>query len=134
MPGTIPQSEIMQPAGDFHHHVTDTVAPAANFFLHDPASLHTADRMLYPHFLARNATVFFFLFWREFTTAWLLGWLSDGYGRNGKALKPHVLIEHAASGQFIPFIIGNRFFMPFPCMRRTHILNSTRLFNQKNVL
>jgi hypothetical protein len=133
MPGTIPQSEIMQPARDFHHHVTDTVLPIADFVLHDTTAFHTADGVLYPHFLARNATVLFFLFRREFSTTWLLRWLSNRYCRNGKSLKPHILIEDTVSRQTIGFIINNGFFMPFSCMRWAQVLDPTCLSNQQDV-
>jgi hypothetical protein len=133
MPGTIPQSEIMQPARDFHHQVTDTVLPIADFVLHNTTAFHTADGVLYPHFLARNATVLFFLFRREFSTTWLLRWLSNRYCRNGKSLKPHILIEDTVSRQTIGFIINNGFFMPFSCMRWAQVLDPTCLSNQQDV-
>ncbi len=79
MPGTIAQSEIMQPARDFHHHVTDPVLPVADFVLHDTAAFHAADCVLNPHFLTRNATILFLLLRREFTTAWLLGRLPNSH-------------------------------------------------------
>ena len=97
MPGTKAQSEIMQPARDFHHQVTDRVLPVANFVLDDTTPLHPTDGVLNPHSLARNAMVRFFLFQRELTTARLLGWLPNGYCRNGKSLKSHVLIEGTLS-------------------------------------
>jgi hypothetical protein len=93
MPGTIAQAEIMQPTGNFHHHVPDTVLPVADFILHDPTALHTADGMLNPHFLARNAAVLFFLFQGELASTGLLGWLPNDHRRNGKTLKAHILIE-----------------------------------------
>ena len=133
MPGTIPQAEIMQPAGDFHHHVTDTVLPVANFVLDDTTTLHTTDGVLNPHFLARNATILFFLLLREFTTTGLLRWLSNSYRHHSKALKPHVLIEGTISRQHIGFIINNGFFVPFSCMCWAQVLNDTRLSNQQNV-
>ena len=97
MPGTKPQSEIMQPARDFHHHVTDRVLPVADFVLDDTTPLHPTDGVLNPHSLARNATVLFFLFQRKFTTTWLLGWLLNSYCRDGKSLKSHVLIQGTIS-------------------------------------
>ncbi len=133
MPGTIPQAEIMQPTGDGHHPVPDRVLPVADLVFHDPTALDTTDRMLDPHFLARNATVFFFLFWREFTTTRLFHRLLDRHARNRKSLKPHVLIEHTASGQHIVFGINNGFLMPFPCMRRAHKLNGTPGINEQNI-
>ncbi len=134
MPGPIPQAEIMQPARDFHHHVADTVLPVADFILHDPTALHAADGMLNPHFLARNATVLFFLFRREFTASWLLGWLPNSYGRDDKSLKPHILVESTVSWQNIRFIINNRFFVPFSSMRWAHVLNNTCRPNQYYIL
>ena len=62
MPGPKAQAEIMQPAGDFHHHVPDTVLLIADFVLHDPAALYTADCMLNPHLFARNTMILRFLF------------------------------------------------------------------------
>ena len=97
MPGTKAQSEIMQPARDFHHHVTDRVLPVADFVLDDTTTLHATDCVLHPHSLARNATVLFFLFRRKFTTTRLLGWLLNGYCRDGKSLKSHVLIQGTIS-------------------------------------
>ena len=133
MPGTIPQSEIVQPARDFHHHVADTVLPVADFVLHDTTALHTADCVLNPHFLARSATVLFFLFRSEFTTTGLLDWLLNSHRRDGKSLKPHVLIEGAVSWQTICFIITDRFFVPFSRMCWADILNGTRLSNQEDI-
>src|ERR687885_1172657 len=52
----------MQPTRNFHHRVTDTVLPVTNFILDDTTTLHTTDCVLNPHFLARNATILFFLF------------------------------------------------------------------------
>src|SRR5919199_718245 len=93
MPGTVPQPEIMQPTGDFHHQVTDRVVPVAEFVLDDTTPLHPTDGVLNPHSLARNATVLCFLFRRQFTTTRLLRWLLNGYCRDGKALKSHILIQ-----------------------------------------
>ena len=133
MPGPKAQAEIMQPAGDFHHHVPDIVLPIADFVLHDPAALHTADCMLNPHFLARNPSVLFFLWRRQLTTSRLLGWLSNRHGRDGKSLKSHVLIEGTLSRQTIGFIINNRFFMPFSRMRWAQVLNGTCRSNQQDI-
>ena len=93
MPGTKAQSEMMQPAGNVHHHVTDTILPGAEFVLDDTTPFHPADGVLHPHSLARNATVLCFLFRRQFTTTRLLDWLLHGYCRDGKALKSHILIQ-----------------------------------------
>src|SRR5215210_4938715 len=133
MPGTIPQSEIMQPARDFHHQVTDTVLPIADFVLHDTTAFHTADGVLYPHFLARNATVLFFLLHGEFPSTWLLRWLSYRHRRDRKPLKPHVLIQDTVRRQFIRFVVNDGFFMPFSCMRGAQVLNSTRFSNQQDI-
>src|SRR5688572_29536190 len=97
IPGTKAEAEVVQPTRDFHHQVTDTVLPVADFVLHDPTALHTADGMLNPHFLACNSTVRFFLLQGEFATTGLLGWLPNSYRRDGKALKPHVLIQDSVS-------------------------------------
>jgi len=133
MPGPIAQAEIMQRAGDFHHHVPDTVLPVADFVLHDPTALHTADGMLNPHFLARNPPVLFFLFRGELTAPWLLRWLPNRHGRDGKSLEPHVLIQNTVSRQAICLIINNRFFMPFSGMRWTQVRNGTCCSNQQDV-
>ncbi len=134
MPGTIAQAKIMQPAGNFHHHVTDAVLPVADFVLHDPAALHPTDRMLNPHFLACNAAVLFFLFQREVATTGLLHWLAHRHRRDSKSLKPPVLIERTIRRQTIRCIINNRFLMPFSCIRWAHVLNDTRRSNQQNIL
>lgn len=134
MPGTIAQAEIMQPAGNFHHHVPDTVLPVADFVLHDPAALHATDGMLNSHFLACNAAVLFLLFQRELAPTGFLRWLANRHRRDGKSLKPHVLIERTVLRQTIDRIINNRFLMPFSCMRWTHVLNDARCPNQQNIL
>jgi hypothetical protein len=133
MPGTIPQSEIVQPTGDVHHHVPDIILPVAELVFHDTTAFDTTDRMLDPHFLARNTPVFFFLCGHEFPAARLFRWLLDRHARNRKPLKPHVLIEHTASGQYIVFVINNRFLMPFPCMCWAQKLNGTPVINEQNV-
>ena len=92
MPGMIPQSKIMQAAGDGHHQVVDRSLPVAEFLLDDSAALHTAHRVLNPHFLARNPLIVCFLCIGQFTTARFLGRLLDHDTRDGKALKPHILI------------------------------------------
>ncbi len=92
MPRTIPQAQIMQAAGDVHHHVADRGLPVADFLLDDATALHTAHRVLNPHFLARNAPIFCFLCVGQFTTARFLGRLLDHDTRDAKALKPHILI------------------------------------------
>ncbi len=134
MPGPIPQAEIMQPAGDFHHHVADTVLPVADFVLHDPTALHSTDGMLNPHFLASNAAILFFLLQRELATTRLLRWLAHRHRRDDKSLKPHILIKRTAIRQTIHFIINNRFLMPFSCMCWAHVLNGTRSPNQQDIL
>ena len=133
MPGTKPQTEIMQPAGDFHHHVPDTVLPVADFVLHDAAPLHAAHRMLNPHFFACNTTVLFFLRHGEFPSPWLLRWLPDRHRRDRKSLKPHVLIEDTVRRQYIRFVVNDGFFMPFSCMRRAQVLDSTACSNQQDI-
>ena len=92
MPGTITQPKIMQAAGDVHHHVTDGGLPIADFLLDYATALHTAHRVLNPHFLARNPTILCFLCIGQFTTPRFLGRLLDHDTRDGKALKPHILI------------------------------------------
>ncbi len=92
MPGTITQSKIMQPAGNFHNHVTDRVFPVADFVLDDATALHTTHRVLNPHFLARNALIIYLLCVVYFTTARFLDRLLDHDTRDGKTLKPHILI------------------------------------------
>ncbi len=133
MPGTIAQSEIMQPTGDGHHHVPDTILPVADLVFHDPTAFDTTDRMLDPHFLARNATVCFFLCWCEFPAARLFRRLLDRHHRDCKSLKSHVLIEHTPSGQYIVFVINNGFLMPFPSMRRAQKLNRTLVIDEQNI-
>src|ERR671933_58384 len=123
----------MQPTRNFHHRVTDTVLPVTNFILDDTTTLHTTDCVLNPHFLARNATILFFLFRPEFTATRFLGGLSHGYCCDGKSLKPHVLVEGTISRQTIGFIISNRFVMPFPSMRWAQVLNDARLSNQEDI-
>src|SRR5690242_18922177 len=105
MPGTMTQSQIMQPTGHFHHDVTDRASPVAQFLLDDAASLHTAHRMLYPHLLACNALVLCFLLRCRLTTAWLLCRLLDRYVLDRKSLKSHVLIQNTSSWQVIQLII-----------------------------
>jgi len=61
MPGTVAQAQIMQAAGDLHDQVTDRSLPVADFVLDDAAPLHTAHRVLNPHFLARNALIIYLL-------------------------------------------------------------------------
>ena len=134
MPRTIAQAKIMQPTGNFHHHVADTILPVADFVLHDSAPLHPTNGMLDPHFLARNAAVFFFLFQCEFTTAWFLRRLPNRYAHDSKSLKPHILIEHAVGWQHILFVVYNRFLMPFSRARPAHILHRTSFINQQNIL
>ena len=92
MPRTIPQSKIMQPAGNFHHQVTDRVFPVADFVLDDATALHTTHRVLNPYFLARNTLIICFLCVGQFTTARFLDRLLDHDTRDGKTLKPHILI------------------------------------------
>lgn len=92
MPRTITQSKIMQAAGDVHHQVAERGPPVADFLLDDATALHTAHRVLNPHFLARNPTIVCFLCIGQFTTARFLGRLLDHDTSDGKALKPHILI------------------------------------------
>lgn len=90
------ESKIVQTTGNRHHEVTDVVLPVAQFVLHYPAALHARHGVLDPHFLAGDAVVLGFLVVRQRATAWFLGWLLDVNPGNGKALKAHVLVQHAA--------------------------------------
>ena len=134
MPGPKAQAEIMQATGNFHHHVTDLVLPGAEFVFHDPAALHPTERMLNPHFLARNPTVLFFLFQGKLAAAGFLGRLAHRHRCDGKSLKSHVLIENTFRRQSIGFIISNRFLVPFSCMRWAQVLNDACRPNQQNIL
>ena len=98
MPRTKAQSKVMQPTGNFHHHVPNIVLPVAEFVLDDATAFHTPTSMLNPHFLAGNALIFCFLLRGQFPTARLLRRLLDQHGRDRKALEPHVLIEHRVRG------------------------------------
>ncbi len=90
------QSQVVQPAGDYHHYIADTVLPVAHSVLDDPAALHAGHRVLDPHFLARNTLVLGFLRIGEFATTWLLGRLLYLDTRDGKSLEAPILVQHAA--------------------------------------
>ncbi len=98
MPRTIPQSQIVQPGGNRHHHVPDRVAPVAEFVPDDATALHAPNRVLNPHFLTRNTPVCFLLFGCAFTAARFLCWLLDRYVDDREPLKAHILIQDASNG------------------------------------
>src|SRR5919202_750401 len=133
MPGTVPQSKIMQATGNLHHQVTDTILPVAHFLLDDATPLHAPDRMLNAHFRTRNLPIVCFLLGCQFTAPWLLGWLLDRNVHDRKALKSHVLIQHTASGQPIVRSVNNGFLVPLARIRLTHKPNITRFISQQNV-
>lgn len=86
----------MQTTGNRHHQVTDVVLPVAHFVLHQPAALHASHGVLDPYFLTGAAVVLGLLFVGQRATAWFLGWRLDMHAGNRKALKAHVLVQHAA--------------------------------------
>lgn len=130
----MPQAEIMQAAGDGHHHVADGGLPVAEFVLHDAAALHAAHRMLDAHFLAGNTAIFGFLLMSKFSATWFLGRLLDRDVRHRETLKPHVLIQDTHSRQDVAFIIDDGFLMPFTGKGCAEIANVTRFINQEDIL
>ncbi len=134
MPGPVAQAQIMQPAGDFHDQVTDRGLPVADFVLDDAAPLHTAHRVLNPHFLARDALVVRFLVIGQVTSTRFLGWLLNRDVRDGKPLKPHVLIQDASRRQGVALIIDQGLVVPLARIRATQKANPTRLINQQDIL
>ncbi len=94
MPGTVAQAQIMQAAGDLHDQVTDRGLPVADFVLDDAAPLHTAHRVLNPHFLARYPLVVRFLGIGQLKASRFLGWLLNRDVCDRKPLKAHVLIDY----------------------------------------
>lgn len=134
MPGTIPQSQIVQPSGNRHHRVTDGVSPVAEFVLDDAASLHAPDRVLNPHLLAGNAAVFGFLFSRQFPTTRFLGRLLDHDVDDREPLKAHILIQNASAREGIRFFINQCFIMPLSGIGGTQKADATAFVNQEKVL
>ncbi len=134
MPGTITQSKIMQPAGNFHNQVTDRVFPVADFVLDDATALHTTHRVLDPHFLARDALVGRFLGISQVPATRFLGGLCNRDVRDGKSLKPHVLIQHTVGRQGVPFIINDRLVVPLARIRSTQEANHTGVIDQQDIL
>ena len=134
MPRTITQSQIMQAAGDVHHQVADRGLPVADFLLDDATALHTAHRVLNPHVLARNASILCFLCVGQFTTARFLGRLLDHDPRDGKAVKAHILREHASGRSEVLGIVNHGLLMPFAWMGSTQKADNTNVINQQKVL
>ena len=134
MPGTVPQAKIMQPAGDFHDQVADPRLPVADFVLDDATPLHTAHRVLNPHFLARYALVVRFLIIGQFTSTRFLCWLLDHDVCDRKSLKSHVLIQCASLRQCVRFIIDNGLFVPLSSIRPTQKANHTGVIDEQDVL
>ncbi len=112
MPGTVTQPEVMQPAGNFHHHVAERALPVADLVFDDAAALHAAHRVLNPHFLAGNALIIYFLCIGQFTTTRFLRWLLNNDVCYGKALKSHVLIQDTSRWQLVRFIVNKRLLVP----------------------
>lgn len=134
MPGTIPQSQIVQPSGNGHHRITDDVSPVAEFVLDDAAALHAPDRVLNPHLLAGNAAVFVFLFSRQLPTTRFLGRLLDHDVDDREPLKAHILIQDASAREGVRFFINQGFIMPLTRIGGAQKADATAFINQENVL
>lgn len=134
MPGTMTQSQVMQPAGDRHHQVAEGRVPVAHLVLHDPTALHTAHRMLDAHFLARHTMIRSLLLNCQLSATRFLCWLLNDDVFNHKSLKSHVLIEDTSSRKIIHCIVHNRFLMPFPSIRLAQEPNLAARINQENIL
>ena len=130
----MPQSQVVQATGDRHHQVAERRLPIPHFVLDHPAALHTAHRVLNAHLFARDALVVLFLLRRQRSATRLLRWLFDLHSLNPKALKAHILVEHASCWKHVDFIIHQRLVMPFSCICRTQEADLAGLVDQQNVL
>jgi hypothetical protein len=130
----MPQSQVVQATGDRHHQVAERRLPIPHFVLDHPAALHTAHRVLNAHLFARDAPVGFFLLLRQSSASRLLAWLRNHHALDRKALKAHILVEHASCWKHIHFLIHQRLVMPFSCICRTQEADLAGLVDQQNVL
>jgi hypothetical protein len=128
------QSQVVQATSYHHHQIAHPVTPVAQLVLDHPTPLHTAHRVLNAHLLTRNAPVGFFLLLRQSSASRLLAWLRNHHALDRKALKAHILVEHASCWKHVDFIIHQRLVMPFSCICRTQEADLAGLVDQQNVL
>ena len=110
----------MQPAGHFHHEVTDPASPEADAVLDHAAALDAAIDVLDPYAATGVRLIRVFLLLGEFPTAWLFDRLQhlDAIKQEGE--KAQVLQQLAAFRQLVVGKIGNPFIGRTAFKRPTH--------------